>query len=146
MDPLDRQSLSHALRQFINIHRQRTHALLGKLGLYPGQSPLLFMLWERDGRTQKEFAERLQVAPATITVMLQRMERTGLLERRPDPGDLRVSRVYLTEAGRRIRVEVEAVHKQLNDQCFAGFTLEERVLLRRFLLQMHDNLARPEAE
>jgi len=74
--------------------------------------------------------------------MLQRMEKAGFVERRPDPDDQRVSRVYLTEAGRAVRADVQQVWRQLEEEAFAGFTLEERVLLRRFLLHVRENLRR----
>ena len=101
---------------------------------------MLRALWKQEGLTHSELAERLHVQPATITKMIQRMERAGFLERRSDPEDQRVSRVYLTDAGRSIRNEVQRVWRTLEDETFAGFTLEERVLLRRFFLQMRENL------
>jgi len=70
------------------------------------------------------------------------MEKTGLVERRQDTEDQRVSRVYLTDAGRNIRDAVERVWHELEEQTFAGFSLEERVLLRRLLLQVRENLIR----
>ncbi len=139
-------SLESLLSQFLRLHHQRMFSPLAKLGLYPGQPPILAMLWERDGRTQKELAENRRLAPATVTVMLQRMEKAGLIERRSDSEDHRIIRVYLTEAGRSIRSEAEAVRQTIDGACFAGFTLEERVLLRRFLLQMIANLERTGAE
>jgi DNA-binding MarR family transcriptional regulator len=142
----NQDSLESLLSGFLRLHHQRMFSLLAKLGLYPGQPPILAMLWQQDGRTQKELAENRRLAPATVTVMLQRMEKAGLIERRPDPADHRVTRVYLTESGRTIRSEVEAVRQSIDGSCFAGFTVEERVLLRRFLLQMIDNLERTAAE
>jgi DNA-binding MarR family transcriptional regulator len=87
-----------------------------------------------------ELARRLRVQPATITKMLQRMEKAGFLERRPDLEDQRVSRVYLTEAGRSVRADVQRVWRQLEEEAFAGFAPEERALLRRFFLNIRENL------
>lgn len=139
-------SLDFLLAQVIRLHHARAHNLFGKLGLYRGQPPILFMLWKKDGRTQKEIAEKLQLKPATITDTLQRMEKSGLLERRPDPEDLRVSRVYLTEKGIKLQSEVEKVLQTLEGECFEGFTMEEKVLLRRFFIQMRDNLLKVTGE
>ncbi len=72
--------------------------------------------------------------------MLQRMEKTGFIQRKPDVQDQRVSRVYLTKAGCAIQGDVEAVWKTMQAETFANFTPEERALLRRFLLQMQENL------
>jgi len=97
MNNLEIDSMNYLLGQVIRFYHQRTHMQLGKIGLYPGQPPILFMLWNKDGRSQKEFAEKLSLKPATITVMLRRMEKAGILERRIDAEDSRISRVYLTE-------------------------------------------------
>ena len=48
--------------------------------------------------------------------------------------------VYLTDAGRSIRSDVEQVWRTLEDETFVGFTVEERLLLRQFFLHMRDNL------
>ena len=136
------ESLDFLLVQICRLHHARAHTLLEGLGLYRGQPPMLHALWEREGLTHGELAERLHVQPATITKMIQRMEKAGFLERRSDPEDQRVSRVYLTDAGRNIQAEVRRVWSALEGETFDGFTLEERVLLRRFFLQVRDNLIR----
>jgi DNA-binding MarR family transcriptional regulator len=94
------------------------------------------------GLTHTDLAARLHVQPATITKMIKRMEKAGFLERRQDPDDQRISRVYLTEAGRAIQSDVLRVWHALEEETFAGFTQEERMLLRRLFLQMRENLLR----
>lgn len=146
---MNRDSLDHLFAQVSRLHHNRLHMLLGEFGVYQGQPPILFMLWDKDGRSQKEIVERLKVKPATVTVMLKRMEKAGWLERRTDSIDLRVSRVYLTEKGRNIQSQVERAIQQLEEEFLTGFTQEERILLRRFLLHMKENLlqvCRPESK
>ena len=103
---------------------------------------MLRALWEQEGLAHGELAARLHVQPATTTKMIQRMEKAGFVERRPDPVDQRVSRVYLTDVGRAVQEEVKQVWRTLEDETFAGFTLQERVLLRRLFLQVRENLIR----
>jgi DNA-binding MarR family transcriptional regulator len=134
------ESMDFLLVQVCRLHHARAHTLLEEFGLYRGQPPMLFALWEQEGLTHSELAARLHVRPSTITKMINRMEKAGFVRRRSDPEDQRVSRVYLTDAGRSIQNEVERVWHTLEDETFVGFSLEERVLLRRFLLQMRDNL------
>jgi MarR family transcriptional regulator, organic hydroperoxide resistance regulator len=110
------------------------------LGLYQGQPPVLRALWQQEGLTQREIAQQLKIAPATVTKMLQRMEKTGFIQRRSDPDDQRVTRVYLTDAGRDVQSAVEEVFQTLEAETFANLTLEERLLLRRLLLQLRQNL------
>ena len=136
------ESNDFLLVQVSKLHRSRAHHLLESLGLYRGQPHVLRALWEQEGMTHGELAAQIRVQPATITKMIQRMEKAGFVARRPDPKDQRVSRVYLTEAGRTVQGKVEQVWQTLEDETFAGFTFEERVLLRRFFLQIRENLSR----
>jgi DNA-binding MarR family transcriptional regulator len=76
-------------------------------------STALLALWEQEGFTQTELADRLKITPATVTKMLQRMEKTGFIQRKPDAKDQRASRVYLTKAGRAIQDDVEVVWKTM---------------------------------
>jgi DNA-binding MarR family transcriptional regulator len=73
------------------------------------------------------------------------MEKAGFVERRPDPDDQRVSRAYLTEAGRSVREAVEDSMRQLEAEAFVGFSQEERDRFRRLLQRLLANLDR-EAE
>lgn len=139
-EPTEAESLDSLFAQICRLKHARIHTLLETLGLYRGQPSVLQALWEQEGLMHTELARCLQVQPATITKMLQRMEKAGFIERRPDPDDQRVSRVYLTDAGRAVRADVQQVWRQLEEEAFAGFTLEERVLLRRFFLQVRENL------
>lgn len=136
------QATSHLLVQMCKLLRVRAHALLEEIGLYGGQQFVLMALWENEGITHSELAEQLHVRPATITNALKRMERAGFIERRQDAEDQRVSRVYLTDAGRNIRGAVEEVWRELEEQTFADFSSEERALLNQFLLRIRDNLMR----
>ena len=70
------------------------------------------------------------------------MEKTGLLSTVADPQDQRVSRIFLTEAGRAIKLDIDRVWRQLEDETFAGFTPKERELLALQLERIADNLAR----
>lgn len=136
------EDLGQLLWRLIKLHRGQAHAVLDQLGLYRGQNFVLEVLWEQEGLMQSELAERTLVQPATITTSLQRMEAAGLVERRPDPHDQRVTRVYLTEGGRALQEPVRAAWRQLERRTFAGFTPEEREQLRRYLRHIIENLER----
>ena len=138
------QATSHLLAQTCKLLRIRAHASLEEIGLYGGQQFVLMALWENEGITHSELAEQLHVRPATITNALKRMERSGFVERRQDTEDQRVSRVYLTDAGRNIRDAVEGVWRDLEGQTFGGFSSEERTLLDQFLIRIRNNLLREE--
>ncbi|HRE29885.1 MAG TPA: MarR family transcriptional regulator [Anaerolineales bacterium] len=140
------ETLDHLLAQVSRLHHHRAHAMFGQLKLYRGQPPVLFALWERDGQTSGELARRLDVTAATMTRMLQRMERSGFVARRPDEVDQRVSRVYLTPAGRAVRSKLEAFWQRMDVEVFAGLSERERATLRKLLLRVRANLATAIAE
>lgn len=135
-------SLDFLLGQCCKLHRGRMFTLFEELGLYHGQPPMLFVLWEQDGQTHTELAGRLHIQASTVTKMVQRMEKAGFIERRNDPDDQRVSRVYLTAAGHAVREDVNRIWRQLEEETFTGFTPEEQAVLRRFFLHIRENLLR----
>jgi DNA-binding MarR family transcriptional regulator len=137
----DPDSLNLLLIHICRLHYRRAQELFDAIGVYRGQPQLLEALWEKDGLTHSALAARLRIKPATVSRMIQRMESAHFVVRKPDSHDLRVSRVYLTQEGRAIKPAIEqAIHTHEADT-FAHFTVEERVLLRRLLMQMRDNLA-----
>ncbi|MCS7241203.1 MAG: MarR family transcriptional regulator [Candidatus Caldatribacterium sp.] len=136
----ERESLHNLFLQVLRYHFIRYHHLLGRIGLHQGQPLVLALLWEKDGRTQGEIAEALRLRPATVTVVLRRMEKAGLLRRENDPKDLRVVRVYLTKQGKSLKRKVRTIHSTLEKECFAHFTPEEKALLQEFFIRMRENL------
>lgn len=135
-------SINYLLAQICRLHHARSHTLLEEIGLYRGQPPVLRALWEKEGLTHTDLAERLHVQPATVTKMIKRMEKTGFVTCKADEKDQRVSRVYLTEAGREIQEKVQQVWRTLQDETFDHLSMDERVVLRQLFLQMRENLLR----
>jgi DNA-binding MarR family transcriptional regulator len=109
--------------------------------VFPGQPPVLMRLTQSDGLSQKELARRVQVRPATMTVMINRMEKSGLVKRMQDERDQRVSRVFLTEKGRLATQAVKKALYELETVCFEHFDEEEKILLARMLEKMHVAMA-----
>jgi DNA-binding MarR family transcriptional regulator len=132
--------LGHLLAEVSKLHRAHAHAALERLGLYRGQNFVLTTLAVQEGLAQSELAERLLVTAPTISNSLERMETAGWIVRRPDPDDRRVSRVYLTDAGRALQDSVSSLWHDLEVQTFAGLTSEQIDLLWHMLLQIRENL------
>ena len=132
------------LGHMCKLMRSRIHALFEEIGLHRGQHFVLHVLWKNEGITHSELATRSSVQPATITNAIKRMEKAGLVERRRDTEDERVSRVYLTDAGRDIRSKVEETFRDFEAQALAGLSEEEIATLRELLLKVQKNLTRCE--
>ena len=135
------ETTSYLLAQVCKLHRQRADDLLNEIGLHVGQEMMLCALWEKEGVTQTELGEHLDVRLATVTNALRRLERNGLVERTPDADDQRISRVFPTAEGLQQRAAVEEKWDQLEQDSFAGITGRERELLNGLLSRVRDNLA-----
>ena len=140
------EKIDFLLAHICRLQYIRVHELLETVGLYRGQPPLLLALWEQEGLSHTELSTQLQISPATTTKMIQRMEKAGFVQRRPDPQDQRRSRVYLTDAGRSIRSEVEAIWAQIEAEIFAGFSVEEKETLADLLRKIRNNLSKGKPE
>ncbi len=136
------ETTGYLLARVCKAHRGSVGDALAEVGLHVGQEMVLLHLWQRDGLTPSELAEALGVEPPTVTNMLSRMERAGLLKRCRDPEDARCTRVYLTEQGRELRAPVEACWEAVEEHALSGVTAEEEALLRDLLVRLHDNLTR----
>ena len=115
---------SHSAGYLINhLARIFEQALAGRirpLGLVPGQFPVLLALWERDGLTQRDLVERLDVEQPTMANTLARMERDGLIVRSPHPDDGRARIVRLTPRARSLEGPATAAAHQVNEVLLAG--------------------------
>lgn len=140
--PPDRETIDYLLAQVCRLHRERAGAILEAVGLFRGQPPVLMSLHGEDGQTQGDLAAHLRVAPATMTKMLQRLERAGFVQRRPDAVDQRISRVYLTDAGRAVRSEMMVALGTLEAETFAGLDAAQLLQLRGLLERLRTNLRR----
>jgi DNA-binding MarR family transcriptional regulator len=126
-------------------HRALVSDAFAELGLHLGQDLLLGELWESDGLPQSELIARLGVEPPTMTKMLQRMERAGLLRRERAAGGGRVWKVYLTERGRALEQPVREIRDEVERRLLAGLRPEERACLRPLLARLTANLREGDA-
>ena len=67
-----------------------------KLGITRSQWLVLVRLHRRPGASQSELAEMLEIERPSAGRLIDRLEANGWVERRTDPGDRRVNRLYLT--------------------------------------------------
>jgi MarR family transcriptional regulator, transcriptional regulator for hemolysin len=98
---------------------------LKPLGLSSAYLPVLFALKNEDALTQKVLAQTAAVEQPTMAATLIRMERDGLIFRRPDPQDKRSALISLTPLARQKGPQVFALVEAVNGQALSGLTPEE---------------------
>lgn len=111
------------------------------LGVTRAQWKVLFRLSREPGLKQVELADKLDVEPITLCRIVDRLEESGLVERRRDPGDRRAWQLFLTDAAAPIGRKLRALGDILIDEAFAGIDPQEIEIARSVMARVRDNLA-----
>ena len=130
---LDRQvcfALSVASRNVIALYRP----VLEPLGLTHPQYLVMLTLWERDSLTVKQIGQLLSLDPATLSPLLKRLERAGLIRRDRHPADERALAVTLTDEGRDLRERALQVPPQVVERL--GMDLDDLTSLHAALTRV----------
>ncbi len=102
----------------------------------------LMSLWREDGLKVIDLGRRAGLEPSTMTGLLDRMERDGLVERRPDPADRRVLKIFLTATGAGIRETVTGIVDSTLVGLLSGVDADEidtlKDLLRKVLVNVRE--------
>jgi len=125
-------ALAIASRSVISLYRP----ILEPYGLTHPQYLVMLALWERSPRSVKNLGEELRLEPATLSPLLKRLERTGLVARQRSVHDERVLEVSLTDAGHALRAEAETIPPQVVDKL--GMSLRQLDELRTSLWRVID--------
>lgn len=110
------------------------------------QGRLLMKLLEQDGMALREIVQEMDIRPSSATELVAKLEQAGLVERRSNPEDKRVTNVYLTEAGRERAEEMQGGKQQRMEALFGGLTQEEQQQLSALLGKLIESLKEEKEE
>ena len=99
----------------------------------PAQAGILFLLKQRDGRTMGELSQMLSIDNSTITGLVDRLEKRGLVRRDPSPHDRRASHVFVNPEGIEEVDKAKKVIRAVNQEIKNGFSAEELESFNRIL-------------
>lgn len=138
------QSAGYLANHMARLFAAGLHRRIAPLGLAPAQFMVLLELWRDDGLTQADLVHRLDVEQATMANTLRRMERDGLIERRPCQADRRARLICLTDKARGLQgLAVKAAQDQ-NRVALAGLSQAEQAaltdMMRRVITAMQRSL------
>lgn len=109
------------------------------------QGRILYVLWSEDNLPITELAKRTGLAKPTLTSMLDRLEKSDVLRRVPDPNDRRQIRIKLTDAAWALSSKYDLVSDQMVDIFYKGFTEDEIIAFENTLTRIIDNLTEKES-
>ena len=125
-----------ASRSVLSLYRP----VLEPLGLTHPQYLVMLALWSEDGRSVGNLASALALEPATLSPLLKRLETAGLVARRRSTADERVLVIELTDAGRALRAQAEAIPQKI--AASLGMDVAQLDALRAALHAVTDAAAR----
>ncbi len=114
--------------------------MLDRLGLTYPQVLVLHVLWEQDGASIGEIAERLSLESSTITPLVKRMAAAGHVRRERDPADERYVRIRLTPAGEALQAEVACIGDAVFEK--TGLDMDQVVVLTGQMVTIRTALGR----
>lgn len=104
------------------------------------QGKILYFLWKDDGVPSTEIARKTGLAVNTLTNMLDKMEKSGLIYRKESEKDKRKKLVFLTKEGKRLESKSNYASERMNEIFYRGFSGEEIELFEKQLKRIIDNL------
>lgn len=118
-----------------------------KITVFNGErGKILHILWEKDNITSRELAEKTGLAVNTLTPMLDRIEKAGLIERSPHPDDRRKVLIKLTDYAQGFKNEYEEISDVMTSYVYNGFSEEEINKCEKFFERISQNLEKFEKE
>lgn len=109
-------------------------------GLTIGQPKVLDYLGEHNGASQKDIAAGCHIEAGSLTSVLNRMEESGLVQRRTLNGNRRSYFVFLTEEGERLYKVVQEAFKDLEEEVFCGISEKEKNQFMETFLKIYKNM------
>lgn len=111
------------------------------LGVTRAQWKVLAWLGRQPGLRQVDLADHLEVEPITLCRIVDRLEESGLVERRRDPDDRRAWQLFLTAKGEPLVGELRKLAANLAAEAFAGLDPAAIAAVRDTLQSVRDNVA-----
>lgn len=113
---------------------------LQPLGLSRAQWSVLAILSNHEGISQSKISHELEIEKSTAGRLIDQIEKSGWIERRPIPGDRRLWSIHLTERARQLLVEVEGVILHSRDEMLHGLSADQQRYLTDILQTVKTNL------
>ncbi|MFE5320782.1 MarR family winged helix-turn-helix transcriptional regulator [Paenibacillus sp. NPDC056579] len=136
------------LEKYIGVNVQRAalrlnnyyQKVVNPFNITVDQWEILVVLWEKEGITQKELAERLHKDQTNVARMLFKLEKKRFIYRETHETDRRSLRVYLTPEGRDMKEQIIAPSFEAYKNTIKNLTEEEVDTFRRVLNVMYNNV------
>lgn len=121
-------------------YRHYAHNVLGKDRWGVSQDLVIYHLAQQKGLNQKDLVEKLNITPASVSSLVNKMDSEGLLVKVQDEKDARKFSLSLTEKGQNLVPQVIESWLKIQEEIIKGFTDEEKATFLRLLNHLEKNL------
>ena len=136
------ESLGFLLSKAQQLSYQNFREKLTGYNLTPPQFGTLGFLWQQDGLTQVQLGTRMQMDRTTMSGIIDRLEKEGLVIRKNNPQDRRAHLLFLTKKGTELENTLSILAHQTNLELSSPLSESERVLLisllKRILIKVRE--------
>jgi MarR family transcriptional regulator, transcriptional regulator for hemolysin len=138
--PDDDEYIGYVLSDIARLMRTVFDRRVRDIGLTRAQWLVLTRLYRRPGASQTELAVMLEIDRASAGRMLDRMQKNGWIERRPDGSDRRINRLYLTGEARRAHKAMWTIAEATVDDALTPLSARERDQFTRMAARVKSRL------
>jgi DNA-binding MarR family transcriptional regulator len=117
--------LSHQLAEFYDKMASWEQSIVKDSGLSPAQMHTVEIIGHNQNMRMKELAERLGVTTGTLTVGVDKLEKIGLVERKPHESDRRSWLIVLTDKGKKMYEQHHKYHQDFTNEISRDLTLDQ---------------------
>ena len=133
------------LAQVGHMYKWYVGKLMKDTQMKPGQAGILVILQMIGPMSQRELADRIHITPPSVNVAVQKLEKLGYVRKEQDEKDQRMTKIHLTDCGEKTIENMHDIIQRTEDTLLKNMSTEEKILCRRLLLQMSDNLFQEKA-
>jgi len=132
--------LGYLIHDVSRLRRTAFDQLMKPLGITRAQWWVLAHLSRHDGMAQTQLATMLDIGKASLGSLLDRLEATGFIERRPDATDRRMKRIFLSRSSIQLLEQLVEFERGFNEYILASIDEGDRDQLVRMLTSIKDAL------
>ncbi|MNC45974.1 Transcriptional regulator SlyA [compost metagenome] len=134
------QRLGFLMHDVSRLRRMVFDSFVKPLGVTRSRWWVLACLSRHDGMNQSDLASVLELGKAALGGLLDRLELSGLIERRADGNDRRAKRIYLTHQGHLTVKEMHQLSHEMSERVLDGLSQDQRLLLAGMFALLKSNL------
>ncbi|NVJ53809.1 MAG: MarR family transcriptional regulator [Campylobacteraceae bacterium] len=123
-----------------NLLKNRLEKDLKEYSVSPTESIIIRRLCEKDNLTQKELAKDTYFQQSSLTLIIDKLEKKGMVERRAKKNDRRAYLVCITKEGKKLEQILKDTSRKVEEEALKGVDKETKEQLIEILKNIHSNL------